>query len=125
MPDKIRLTESQIESLAKEIQKLLHTNGLWGGTYIYFNGCCMDSVDETGHTHYDGSVYVHPDIEPTDRFCYVNPDHILSMSFEGNVYQMFNHMMYTDVLHSFVNLLKQYGLYYELGNAWNLTCYYN
>ena len=69
MPDKIRLTESQIESLAKEIQKLLHTNGLWGGTYIYFNGCCMDSVDETGRTHYDGSVYVHPDIEPTDRFC--------------------------------------------------------
>lgn len=124
MSEKRRLTDKQIENLANEIYRLLHINGLWSGASIYFNGCCMDNVDDSKTVHYDGSAYVHPDIDPSDRFVYVNPDHVLSMSFEGCVYQMFNYTAYPDVLRKFTELLKSYGLYYELGNAWNLTCYY-
>lgn len=118
------LTEEQIEELADEIYQLFKKNDMWMDSCIYFNGCCLDGTDENGNCHYDGSAYLHPDRDPRDNFEYVNPDHILSMSFEGPVYHMFNYGEHGSVLEKFDSLLKQFGLYYELGNAWNLTCYY-
>ena len=69
-------------------------------------------------------MYLEHDMDPGDYFEYVNPEHILSMSFEGPIYHMFNYGEYKPVLKKFNELLEKYGLYYELGNAWNLTCYY-
>ena len=37
---------------------------------------------------------------------------------------MFNYNKYGSVLKKFKALLEKYGLYYEQGDAWNLTCYY-
>ncbi len=120
-----KLTEEQIQKLADEIYQLFKDNEIWCDTFIYFNGCRMDNKDENGRYHYDGERYIHPNMNPRDYFGYVNPDHILSMSFEGPVYHMFNYGEYKSVLDKFEKLISKYGLYYELGNAWNLTCYYN
>lgn len=118
------LTEKQIEELADKICKLFRKNNMWMDSRIYFNGCAIDSKDEKGNYHYDGSVFMHPDMDPRDCFEYVNPDHILSMSFEGPIYHMFNYNEHGRVLKQFDDLLSKYGLYYEFGDAWNLTCYY-
>lgn len=119
------LTKEQIEDLADSIYKLFAKNQMWSDTFIYFNGCRIGNKDPAGNYHYDGTVYLEEDKDPRDYFEYVNPDHILSMSFEGPVYHMFNYGHDKPVLKKFRALLERYGLYYELGNAWNLSCYYN
>lgn len=119
------LTESQIEDLADSIYRLFKKNGMWMDSRIYFNGGCIDNKDENGKYYYDGSVFYHQDMDPRRYFEFVNPDHILSMSFEGPIYHMFNYGQYRPVKKKFDELLKRFGVYYELGHAWNLSCYYN
>lgn len=106
------LTKEQIEELADSIYQLFKENDMWMDTSIFFNECRLN--DEKRES----------DVDPRDYFEYVNPEHILSMSFEGPVYDMFNYCEYESVHEKFDALLKKYGLYYELGNAWNLSCYY-
>lgn len=62
--------------------------------------------------------------DPRDYFKYVNSDHILSMSFEGPLYGVLNAYCpgWTKLEAEFQKLFEKYGLYYEMGNAWNLTC---
>lgn len=124
MPKKIQkpLTKEQIEELADKIYQLFEKNDMWMDSFIYFNDGCLDSKDENGKYHYDGSAFWHPDREP--NFEYVNPDHILSMAFEGPIYHMFNYNKYPSVRKKFDTLLERYGLYFEFGEAWNLSCYY-
>lgn len=49
------------------------------------------------------------------------------MSFEGPLYHMINYGSYEDVSDNFLvefnDLFDEYGLYYELGDAWNLSAY--
>lgn len=118
------LTEEQIEDLARKIYKLLDENELWIDTCIYFNGKKFTNHGPDGHYYYDGSVFIETDKDPSDYFEFVNPDHILSMSFEGPVYHMFNHGEHKTVKRKLDALFAKFGVYYELGNAWNLTCYY-
>lgn len=118
------LTKEQIEDLADKICKLFVKNNMWGDTFIYFNGKRIGNKDPSGEYHYDDTVYVEEDMDPRDYFEYVNPDHILSMSFEGPVYHMFNYGEHKGVMTKFKALMERYGLCYELGNAWNLSCYY-
>lgn len=119
-----QLTEDQIEELADRIYRLFAKNGIWSDTVIYFNGGSIDNRDEDGNYHYDGSVYHHEQRDPHDYFKYVNPEHILSMSFEGPVYHAFNYGSYPPVKKQFDELLRRFGLYAEQGDAWNLTCFY-
>lgn len=58
-------------------------------------------------------------MDPRDYFEYVREPNILSMSFEGTLYDILNnHDMFV-----LQDLFSKYGLYYELGNAWNLSAY--
>lgn len=52
---------------------------------------------------------------------------VLSMGFEGPLYALINYPQGTGdyrKLDEFNQIFKNYGLYYELGDAWNLSCYY-
>lgn len=118
------LTPEKIEELADKIYQLFRKNDMWCDSQIYFNGKCLSNKDYAGHYHYDGTAYIYEDKDPRDYFEYVNPEHILSMGFEGPVYHMFNYGKYSGVLKKFKALLERYGLCYEQGDAWNLTCYY-
>ena len=119
---KSALTEKQIGELAEQIYQLLKENDIWMDTDIYYNNRVMTNKDGNGQYQYDGSVYLYLDTPPIEPF--YTPGHILSMTFEGPVYQMFNHGSYPAVRRKFDRILKRFGLYYEFHDAWNLDCCY-
>ena len=123
----MKLTKIKIEELVKEIESFLQKNDLLGDVCIYFN-----NKRHMWHNKYDENwnflgfgCDIQEDISPLDYFEYANPKHILSMSFEGAFYEVLNgYSAYSGRMQErFLKLLNKYNLYYELGNAWNLTCY--
>lgn len=104
----------KIEELANKIRDLLVRKRLWRDTRIYFNGKAYEAGS-------NGETRVIEKIDPHDYFEYAGD--ILSMSFEGPLYDEFNFSNDWKFEGMFTNLLKKYGYYYELGNAWNLTLY--
>lgn len=93
---------------------------------IYFNDKSFSTYDSvTRKSYYNDRnhfITIEND-DPNDYFKYANSDTI-SMSFEGPFYEIINNFDSSPFLKQFDSLLKEYGLYYELGNAWNLSCYY-
>ena len=123
----LRLTPEKIENLAVEIREFLLEHGPWQDVDIYFNHKRFGCKDpETGHYFYNDREHllVEEGIEPETYFEYVNPDHILSMSFEGPVCEMLYYGMYPAIRRKFDAIFERYGLYYEFGHHWNFSCYY-
>lgn len=122
---KVRLTPKRIEELAYEIKELLIKHGMWIDVRIYFNGKMLSTDNGKGQYAYNDpdADYVIENIKPDDYFEYVG-DNILCMSFEGPFYELLNGYAptsyYDSVEGEFRNILSRYGLYYELGDAWNL-----
>lgn len=109
------------EKAAKEIRKWMLDNEIWIDTRIYFNGKAYGTSD--GNNFYYNNrnhLVVLENMNPLDYFEYVNPETI-SMSFEGPLYDILNYSG-GRLEREFSKILEKYGLYYELGNAWNLTC---
>ena len=119
----MKLSKIKIEELVKEIEEFLRKNDLLGDVRIYFNNKCHDWQYAYKTLEYEKKIML--DISPLDYFEWAAHKHILSMSFEGSFYEVMNG--YTkgawDLQDKFLKLLEKYNLYYELGNAWNLTCY--
>lgn len=115
----------KIEALARAIYDLLLSHGIWQDVSIYFNGKCMSSCNDTATKfRYNGEPFISEGKDPRDCFDYVAEKHILSMSFEGPLYEALNgYAGNWEIEAELIALLKKYGCYYELGNAWNLTCY--
>lgn len=92
---------------------------------IFPNGCTKEQrdklIDEIVDTYEHGTETV-DDSDVADYFEYYNRD-TLSMSFDGDIYDVFNYDLFPSLLEKFDKLLESYGLYYELGNAWNLALY--
>lgn len=122
------LTEELIENLAAEIREFLIAEEMWQDVTIYFNRKAFSTYDKMNGKYYYNDrehLVVLEDEDPKRYFEYVNPDHILSMSFEGPVYEVVNHWPgYDSIRKRFDAIFEKYGLYYELGNTWNLSCYY-
>lgn len=109
-----KLTKKDIEKMANEIADMCHKNG-FGDTIIYFNNKRM-FVDYYGHKHKE----IEENIDPHDYFKYTAYHHILSMSFEGGLYDYIDRDFDAPLL---TEILKKYELYWELGESWNLTVY--
>lgn len=117
----MKLTKIKIEELVKDIETFLMKHELLGDVCIYFN-----NKRRRWRWDYKNMEYIvreEDDVDPHDYFEYAAYEHILSMSFEGELYSVLNG--YTDgtLEDKFLDLFNSYGLYYELGHAWNLTCY--
>lgn len=115
----------KVEALANDIQKFLLNWDAWMDVCIYYNGKRMDTGRD-GVYRYNGEPFIRVNEDPRDYFEYVANPHILSMSFEGMVYELLNGYRggYSDKFcDEFVGLLAKYGVYFEQGNTWNLTCY--
>ena len=93
MSSTAKLTAEQIENLAKEIREFLLEHGLWQDVDIYFNGKRFTQHDPvTGKYYYnDREHLIEVADQPERHFEYVNPEHILSMSFEGSVCHMLSY----------------------------------
>ena len=93
--------------------------------HIYVNGKRYGTYDGEGHYNYGtnswDNVYVEDDKNPKDYFEYAGK--ILSMSFEGPLYDILNYGFEwgSKWEEEFLEIFKKHGYYYELGNAWNLT----
>lgn len=122
-----RLTEEQIEELAVEIREFLLQNEMWIDVSIYFNGKCFTTYDKENKKFYYNDrehLVVEENVDPRTYFEYVNPDHILSMSFEGVVCEMLYYGEFQSTKRKFDAIFEKYGVYYEFGEIWNFSCYY-
>lgn len=112
------LTKQNIEQLVKEIMAFLEKEGIADSVSVYFNNKVMRSQRND-----DGYNWVsEKNVNPHDYFEYAAYDHILSMSFEGGLYDVLNYS-FGRREEEFDNIFDKYGLYYELGNSWNLSVY--
>ena len=116
----------EIEQLAIEIRTFLLERDMWQDVDIYFNHKRFGTYDRKDKKYYYNDpthLVCEEDIEPNEYFEYVAEPHILSMAFEGPVC----HMVYygTDMAtkRQFDEIFEKHGLYYEMGNHWNFTCY--
>lgn len=119
------LTEKQREQLATEIFNWLVDNELWVDICIYFNGKRWSTDDGGRNFCYNERRYFESVADPKDYFEYVNEPNILSMSFEGPLYEVLNGYIsgWARLEEQFRQIFEKYGLYYELGHAWNLSAY--
>ena len=120
-----KMTERQIEKLAYEIRNFLLERELWIDTTIYFNGKAISTDDRDGHYAYNdpAKVFVLRKQDPK-RYCEYAGG-VLTMTFEGDFYEVMNYGFRPKVLEEFRELLNKHGLYYELGHAWSLSVYPN
>lgn len=118
---------SKYKQLAIDIYKWCKKHDLWGDNIIYFDGVAWSNGEtwsgEKGKK-IDEDLYEYENRNPSDYFEYANPE-TLSMSFEGSLNYVLNG--YTrgsgKLETEFMKLFEKYGLYYELGHAWNLSAY--
>lgn len=126
------LTEIEKECLAKQIRQFLLDNDLWQDVSIYFNGKEFSTSDDEDNFYYNdpSHLIVLENKDPRDYFKFVASNHILSMSFEGDFCHClgggsrFGFEFDERILDEFEAILDNYDIYYELGDHWNLTCYY-
>lgn len=116
--------EERCERLAMQIYRWLIDHDMWIDTCIYYNGkrLSTDGMIDGKHVfRYNGEPFVEEGIDPRDYFDYVANPHILSMSFEGPLFTALNYG--GDMIDKFEDMFRENGCYFELGDAWNLTCY--
>lgn len=117
------LTKTNIEELAQEIITFLEKRHLANSVSIYFNNKVMrDRGDYDKDYNYIPKWETTENIDPHDYFEWAAYDHILSMSFEGDLYDVLNYS-YDKREEEFRAIFERHGLYYEFGNMWNLTVY--
>jgi hypothetical protein len=107
---------SKNQLLAFDIKDFLLENNINTDTRIYFNNMAYDS-NEDGYElleNIKGSAYNE----------YTN-DETVSMTFEGELYYMINYGVFNLLLNEFNAIFEKHKCYYELGDAWNLSVYFD
>lgn len=118
-----KLTKKEMErneSLANDLKDFIMKNSLACDIRIYFNNKCYDWCD--------GKVYFKEpnlleDVTGSNFFEYAN-DNTVSMTFEGDLYDIVNYGEAPKLYDKFYDVFKKHNCYYELGNAWNLAVEY-
>jgi len=126
----MNMTKEQIEALRDDIIAYL-TKGLneWLALdcRIYALGHAWEFRNSEPALNIEKKFIDIGEKNPRDFFDYVpekDEDHILSMSFEGGLYEVLNGYLESAKEYSEFNaIFEKHGVWYELGNAWNLTCY--
>lgn len=111
------LTKKNIEAMAYAIMEQLIKHHADEDVKIYFNDCSIRTDKGGEGTRIATKI---KDEKPHDYFEYAAYDHILSMSFEGRLYDIID----SNGIPSYIQkIFDKYGVCSELGNMWNLTCY--
>lgn len=118
----------KMEHLAHDIYNYCKKHYLWGDNCMYFNGIALASWSEWAGEKgkfVDEDLYLYENKDPRTYFEYVNNPNLFSMSFEGPLYDVLNAYCpgWTKHEDNFRKLFEKYGVYYEMGHAWNLTAY--
>lgn len=117
------LTKERIEDLALTILKVLHEQELDNALCIYYNN---KRISTYGEFNKEGEYVTETKIEenknPHNYFQYCAFDHIISISTEGRLYDKLNYGS-GEFPQKLEKLFKELGIYYEMGNSWNLSFY--
>lgn len=116
-----KLTKTLIEQMAKEVMDYLIENELSHDVCIYYNNKKMKNDYDWHNDDAPANIVIQEGYDPHDYFEWAAHNHILSMSFEGPLYQAINYGTYD--IEGLDHIFNKYGVYYELGNMWNLTAY--
>lgn len=116
-----KLTKQGIEDFAIEIMRYLEKHKLDSGVSIYFNNKRIRNEYDWRNPDAPPKFIVEENMNPHDYFEYANYYHILSMSFEGPLYDSLNYTGYKE--EGLQKIFEKHGVYWELGNAWNLSAY--
>ena len=117
-----KLTKANIEQLANEIMQFLDKHEMQDAVCIYFNNKRIRSKSNWDGENLTYQWIEESNIDPHNYFEYAAYGHILSMSFEGSLYDCLNYS-FGRREEQFRKLFDKYNLYFELGNFWNLTAY--
>lgn len=117
--------KTKMELLAKDIYNWCKAKDLWYDCCIYFNGVAWSSSSKwamVSGKKIDEDLYEYEDKNPKDYFEYAHPE-TLSMSFEGSLYYMLNGYSYgwIKLEDEFRKIFEKYDMFYECGDAWNLS----
>lgn len=118
----------RVEALALDLYQWLRKQQMWIDVYIYYNGKRMGTsgtVDGKTVYRYNGDPFIEDGFDPRNYFEYVAKEHILSLSFEGPLYDVLNARTpgWTKLEAEFQTIFQKHGCYMEMGNAWNGSCY--
>lgn len=121
--------ENKFELLAKDIYNWCVKKNLWSDCCIYFNGKAWASWDnwhEENGKQIGDRLYEFKNRNPKEYFEFANPN-TLSMSFEGPLYHVLNAYVpgWIKLEKEFSKLFEKYGVYWEMGHAWNLSVFEN
>ena len=111
------LTKANIETMAYAIMNQLIKHYADEDVFIYFNNCKISTDGLDNEVRF---IIKSEECDPHNYFDYAAYDHILSMSFEGRLYEIID----SNGIPSYIQkIFDKYGVYCELGNMWNLSCY--
>jgi hypothetical protein len=116
-------TPDELDELKDRIIDYLKENDLWLDCGIYVNDKRY-SYDQSApdEVRIEEEIYVEDYLD-----YYRHSGNLLAMYFEGPLYHLINGYAPTAksdrFFEDFNGLLNEYGLYYEQGNAWDLSCY--
>lgn len=121
------MDKNKYELLANDIYNWCIKHELWGDNCIYFNGKAWASWNEwhgEQGSQLNERLYEYKNRNPKEYFEYANTE-TLSMSFEGPLYRVLNAYTpgWVKLESEFGKLFEKYGLYFELGHAWNLSAF--
>ena len=125
MPMK-KVTPSEMTKLAFKIMEYLAKHDLWDYVIIYANGKRYLTPDYRQSKNavvkkHKNIEYVEESVNVQDYVKYSNPQTI-TIAFENTLYDIINDNI--DYVSKFDKLfLDEYGLYFELGESWNMSAY--
>ena len=106
------LTKANIEQLANEIMQFLDKHEMQDAVCIYFNNKRIRSKSNWDGENLTYQWIEESNIDPHNYFEYAAYDHILSMSFEGSLYDCLNYS-FGRREEQFRKLIDKYNLYFE------------
>jgi hypothetical protein len=117
-----KLTQANIEQLVDEITAFLEKHHMQDGVCIYFNNKRLVSEGFFDGENLTYKWMQEENMDPHHYSPYAAYDHIISMSFEGSLYDLLNYRC-GKLEEQFRAIFTKYGLYYEFGYAWCFTAY--
>lgn len=116
-----KLTKPMIEELAKKIRQFARKNHLGNDFGIFYNGKLADMDYSKGWDK--GRWKTKKNVNPLDYCEYFPEKFILGMWYDGVFYEFINGYgyHYEKLYSQFLNLFKEYGLYFEHVDSTHLT----
>ena len=117
---------NNITNLVMDITRYLLKNELYYDVAIYANKrvYCFDKANNPDYitANIPEGTYYKSTFETTANCDYKN-DNTVTMTFEGPLYEALNFGYKDNTTEELQNIFQRYGLYFELGNAWNLAAF--